>query len=104
MRPRQHLQQVPVRVIEIEPAPAVAPIDLAPALTARVGVPLDVLGEHAREDIVEVIVVDGGSSDGTAALAEGLADAVLSAPRGRALQMNAGAAAARAPACRRRRR
>jgi rSAM/selenodomain-associated transferase 2 len=42
----------------------------------------------------EVIVVDGGSGDGTAALARPLADRVLSAPRGRAAQMNAGAAAA----------
>jgi rSAM/selenodomain-associated transferase 2 len=42
----------------------------------------------------EVIVVDGGSSDGTADLARHLAARVLSAPRGRALQMNAGAAAA----------
>ena len=42
----------------------------------------------------ELIVVDGGSSDGTAALCTGLADAVLSAPRGRALQMNTGARAA----------
>jgi rSAM/selenodomain-associated transferase 2 len=43
----------------------------------------------------DVIVVDGGSNDGTAALAAPLADRVLAAPRGRALQMNAGAAAAR---------
>ncbi len=43
----------------------------------------------------EVIVVDGGSQDGTPALAAPLADAVLSSERGRALQMNAGAAAAR---------
>lgn len=43
----------------------------------------------------EVIVVDGGSEDGTVALAAGLADRVLRAPRGRARQMNAGAAAAR---------
>jgi len=42
----------------------------------------------------EVIVADGGSSDGTAALATPLADRVLAAPRGRAAQMNAGAAAA----------
>ncbi len=42
----------------------------------------------------EVIVVDGGSADGTAELARGLCDRVLGAPRGRALQMNAGAGAA----------
>jgi rSAM/selenodomain-associated transferase 2 len=44
---------------------------------------------------VEVVVVDGGSSDGTLAAAAPYADLCLSAPRGRALQMNAGAAAAR---------
>ena len=43
----------------------------------------------------EVIVVDGGSADGTAQLAKPLADRVLVSPRGRARQMNAGAAAAR---------
>ena len=42
----------------------------------------------------EVIVVDGGSSDDTARLALELCDRVLNAPRGRALQMNAGARAA----------
>ncbi|MDO9092522.1 MAG: TIGR04283 family arsenosugar biosynthesis glycosyltransferase [Rubrivivax sp.] len=39
----------------------------------------------------EVIVVDGGSSDGTAELAMPLADRVVTSPRGRARQMNAGA-------------
>ena len=43
---------------------------------------------------VEVIVADGGSRDRTADLARPLADRVLVAPRGRAKQMNAGAAAA----------
>jgi len=43
----------------------------------------------------ELIVVDGGSNDKTVALARPLADQVLSAPRGRAIQMNFGAAAAR---------
>ena len=43
----------------------------------------------------EVIVVDGGSSDGTAALSRGAADRVVLAPRGRASQLNAGAAIAR---------
>jgi len=42
----------------------------------------------------EVIVVDGGSVDGTAEVAASLADRVVVAPRGRARQMNAGAAAA----------
>jgi rSAM/selenodomain-associated transferase 2 len=42
----------------------------------------------------EVIVVDGGSADATQAVARGLCDRLLSAPRGRALQMNAGARAA----------
>ena len=39
----------------------------------------------------EVLVVDGGSSDGTAMLAGPLADRLLSSPRGHALQMNVGA-------------
>jgi rSAM/selenodomain-associated transferase 2 len=42
---------------------------------------------------VEVVVVDGGSSDSTFALARPLADIVIAAPRGRGTQMNAGAAA-----------
>lgn len=44
----------------------------------------------------EVLVVDGGSRDGTQALAVPLCDRVIAAPRGRARQLNAGAAAARA--------
>ncbi|MEP7068443.1 MAG: TIGR04283 family arsenosugar biosynthesis glycosyltransferase [Usitatibacter sp.] len=44
---------------------------------------------------VEVIVVDGGSADGTALLAAPWCDRLLEAPRGRSAQMNAGAAAAR---------
>ena len=54
---------------------------------------LESLGELRRRGH-EVIVVDGGSSDGTAALAADLADLVLAASAGRAGQMNAGARAA----------
>jgi rSAM/selenodomain-associated transferase 2 len=42
----------------------------------------------------EIIVVDGGSRDGTVALAAPLADRVVTSARGRARQMNAGAAVA----------
>jgi rSAM/selenodomain-associated transferase 2 len=49
---------------------------------------------HYRERGVELIVVDGGSHDDTPALARPLTDRVITAPRGRAVQMNAGAAIA----------
>ena len=50
---------------------------------------------RARLPEAEIIVVDGGSQDETAALAAPLADHVLHASRSRARQMNAGAAVAR---------
>ncbi len=43
---------------------------------------------------VRVIVVDGGSTDSTVPLAAALADRVITAPRGRAQQLNAGASLA----------
>lgn len=46
----------------------------------------------------EIIVVDGGSSDATLERARDLVDTVLSAPRGRASQMNAGARASKGAA------
>ncbi len=71
--------------------------------TATVSIIIPVLQEELRVaecvararalGSVEVIVVDGGSSDRTRELASE-ADQVLSSPRGRAWQMNAGAAAA----------
>jgi rSAM/selenodomain-associated transferase 2 len=57
---------------------------------ARIGAALGAL-QPLRTRGHEVIVVDGGSIDSTRALAEPLADRVLSALRGRASQMNAGA-------------
>ena len=52
--------------------------------------------DHLREQMpgAEIIVVDGGSDDQTVALANGQADRVLRSPRGRARQMNTGAAVA----------
>jgi rSAM/selenodomain-associated transferase 2 len=47
-----------------------------------------------NDPALEVIVADGGSADGTAAIAELHGARVLHAPRGRAAQMNAGAAEA----------
>lgn len=44
--------------------------------------------------VAEIIVVDGGSGDATAAVARHSGATVLQAPRGRAAQMNAGAGAA----------
>jgi rSAM/selenodomain-associated transferase 2 len=66
-----------------------------PVLNEAAGIEaaLEALGPFQHRD-VEVIVVDGGSCDGTPDTAQPLADRVLSAPRGRAAQMNAGAAAA----------
>ncbi|HYG89932.1 MAG TPA: TIGR04283 family arsenosugar biosynthesis glycosyltransferase [Azospirillum sp.] len=45
----------------------------------------------------QVIVVDGGSADGTAALARAAGAAVVDAPPGRGTQLAAGAAVGRAP-------
>lgn len=80
-------------------APEFGPILLSivvPVLdeATNVAVMLDALAP-LRARGVEVIVVDGGSSDATTALAGPRGDAVITAPRGRARQMNAGAAQAR---------
>ena len=45
---------------------------------------------------VELVLADGGSADGTLARAVPWVDAAVESPRGRAVQMNAGAARARA--------
>ncbi len=75
-------------------------------MTPRISIIVPVLNEadgigaalHAlaqeRVQGAEVIVVDGGSSDATLGRCDGLADFVLVGPRGRARQMNFGAARA----------
>ncbi len=72
---------------------------IVPALdeAQAIGATLEALqGLRARGH--ELIVADGGSGDGTPALAAPLADLVIAAPCGRARQMNAGAARARGEA------
>jgi rSAM/selenodomain-associated transferase 2 len=59
----------------------------------RIAAALDALAD-LRSLGAEVVVVDGGSRDATIQRARLRADRVIKAPRGRARQMNAGAAAA----------
>jgi rSAM/selenodomain-associated transferase 2 len=61
---------------------------------ATIAAALEALAAY-RARGVELIVVDGGSRDGTVTRARPLADVVLAAQRGRGTQMNAGAAVAR---------
>jgi hypothetical protein len=63
---------------------------------ARLAACLDALIPAAIDELVkEVIVVDGGSSDGTAKIADGFGARMLTAPPGRGGQLMAGADAAR---------
>jgi len=94
---------VPPLFHETPPADAVA----APRSDASIAIVIPVLNEaggivqvldglqHFRRQGAEVVVVDGGSTDGTPALARPWADEVVAAPRGRGRQMNAGAAQTR---------
>jgi rSAM/selenodomain-associated transferase 2 len=63
---------------------------IVPALNEarRIG---DTLARLREPEVREVLVVDGGSGDGTADVARRLADRVISSSPGRARQMNAGA-------------
>ncbi len=75
---------------------AMKPSIIVPMLNEAPALP-DLL-EHLRplrRGGVEVILVDGGSEDGSAAIATCAGFTVIRAERGRARQMNAGAAAAR---------
>lgn len=67
---------------------------IVPMLDERPRLPelLEQLTALARDD-VEILLVDGGSSDGSAAFARSMGFAVLESGRGRAHQMNAGAKA-----------
>jgi rSAM/selenodomain-associated transferase 2 len=65
---------------------------VVPVLQEAAGVEAFLTGLRAAVGDTEVVVVDGGSTDGTAQRAARHAR-VITAPRGRARQMNAGAAA-----------
>lgn len=68
-----------------------------PVLNEEAGLPHALLALHPlRQRGVELVVVDGGSTDATLAVARAAADTTLTSPRGRARQMNAGAGLARA--------
>jgi rSAM/selenodomain-associated transferase 2 len=75
--------------------PAAAPLSIVlPALNEAAAVVPALQRLRAQAPEAELLLVDGGSSDGTAELAAPYCR-VLHAPRGRALQMNHGAAEAR---------
>jgi rSAM/selenodomain-associated transferase 2/rSAM/selenodomain-associated transferase 1 len=77
---RSHSPATPISVI----VPTLDEVEVIGATLDRI------LGQ----DGVEVITADGGSSDGTVELARSLGATVIESKRGRAFQMNAGAAAA----------
>lgn len=68
-----------------------------PALNEAAGIaPLLMALQPLRARGVEIVLADGGSTDGTVQQAAPWVDAVVASGRGRAVQMNAGAAAASA--------
>ncbi|MEM6287283.1 MAG: glycosyltransferase, partial [Bacteroidota bacterium] len=66
---------------------------MIPALNEATGIGATLASVAAQDGPVEVVVIDGGSEDGTPEAARrALPEAVvLTSPRGRATQMNAGA-------------
>ena len=67
---------------------------IVPTLDEEAALPAT-LAAARQTSVMELIVVDGGSHDRTCEIARALADRTLSSGRGRARQMNVGAAAAR---------
>jgi len=70
---------------------------IIPTLNEEVGITLFLTKLQALRPQCELIVVDGGSEDETANLAEPYVDDVVKSGKGRSTQMNVGAAMATAP-------
>ncbi|MFO0186863.1 MAG: TIGR04283 family arsenosugar biosynthesis glycosyltransferase [Alphaproteobacteria bacterium] len=68
---------------------------IIPTLNAAAGLPATLA--LLRGPVTEIIIADGGSSDGTAALAQAAGARGISAPRGRGPQLRAAAEAATQP-------
>ena len=68
---------------------------LIPTLTAAASLPATLAA--LRRQVKEIIIADGGSSDGTVALAEAAGARVISGPGGRGPQLRAAAEAATQP-------
>jgi rSAM/selenodomain-associated transferase 2 len=75
------------------PLPVITVSIIVPTLNEEAGI-RDALAAAIAVKPHEIIVVDGGSADRTRGAAEACGCRVLDAPRGRAVQMNAGARAA----------
>lgn len=76
-------------------APAVPKVQTISAVVPTLNESAELRGTlerlHAIPEVVEILVVDGGSDDGTPALAESLGCQVIRSPRGRGQQLRAGA-------------
>lgn len=66
-----------------------------PVLDEEIALPATLRSLEGQGVPFEILVVDGGSRDGTRAIAAAAGARVIDAPRGRASQMNAGASVAR---------
>jgi rSAM/selenodomain-associated transferase 2 len=67
---------------------------IIPTLDEALELPPLIAQLQQEPELAEIVVADGGSSDGTAVIAERLGVRVVASPRGRGPQLRAGAAAA----------
>ena len=94
--PRRHPQKTHDRIAQRASSTHAESVVLSviiPALNEAENLPASIASAFSSSR-VEVIVVDGGSTDATRAVAEAQGANVIASPPGRARQMNAGAAAA----------